>query len=98
MPSEGRLDTPPEGSNFGLLAASTSRVPEEISDGVGAGIFSSDPSNWRLLKVPLPSAVFPTPLMLMMRSAPSESTAMADGNQPEGTAPATIGSAPATFH
>src|ERR1039458_4667015 len=44
MPSEVRLAIPPAGSNFGLLAARTSRLPAASCAGVGAGIRSSDPS------------------------------------------------------
>src|SRR5436190_449506 len=41
--------------------------------------------------MPSPAAVLPEPLMLITRSAPFASTAIPDGNQP-------VGNAPATFH
>src|SRR5689334_6214997 len=90
MPSEVRLPIPPELSNFGLFAAVTSRVPPAICAGNGAGILTSDPSKDRELKLPLPLAVFPTPLILSTRKAPSLSMAIADGNQPVGMEPSSF--------
>src|ERR1043166_8262747 len=81
---------PPAGSYTGLLAAFTSRSPETTCNGVGAGIFSSDPSYSRVLNVPFLLAVLPTPLMLMTRRPPSESIAIADGNHAVGNAPMTF--------
>src|ERR1039458_4204936 len=89
MPSEAGFEMPPAGSNLGLLAARTSRVPAATCDAVGAGMRSSDPSYCRELNEPFLSAVLPTPLMLSTRSEPSEATAIAEGNQAVGMAPAT---------
>src|ERR1017187_8807979 len=89
MPSEVRLAIPPAGSNFGLLAARTSRVPAANWAGVGAGIRPSDPSYTFELNVPFLTAVLPTPLMFKTRSEPSPASASAEGNHAVGMAPAT---------
>src|SRR3954470_15184859 len=75
---------------MGVLAAFTSRAPDSSCSGVGFGMRSSEPSYWRELNVPFLSAVLPMPLMFRMRRPPSASSAMAEGNQAVGSAPATF--------
>src|SRR5450631_3750831 len=89
MPSEGRLAIPPAGSNFGLLAARTSRVPAASCAAVGAGIRSSEPSYARELNAPFLLSVLPTPLIFNTRNEPSAASATVEGNHAVGTAPAT---------
>src|SRR5215471_17790898 len=91
IPSDCRLETPPAGSNLGLFAAFTSRVPAANCAGVGAGMVSNEPWYWRELNVPFLSAVLPIPLRLSTRSEPSGATATAVGNH-------AVGIAPSTFH
>src|SRR5689334_5963906 len=90
MPSDDRLVTPPAGSNCGLFAAATSRVPAETWAGSGDGILRSSPSYCLELNDPLPFAVLPKPFRLSTRKEPSGSIAMAVGNHPVGTAPSTF--------
>ena len=87
MPSAARFATPPAGSNFGALAARTSRSPAAWRSSSAGGKEETAPSKLSVLCPPSGAALLPVPFTDTTRTPPSAATATETGNQADGSAP-----------